>query len=229
MDIKISRKKVITALCIITIVLIALSVIGQIYKFTFNDGMDRYLTTVFNLDDEFNIPTFFMTVMLLSCSILLILIGESKSDFEGRYRWHWTILGIIFFLLALDEMIVLHEMTIRPVRSLLNTGGLFYFAWVIPAGLFLLVIFIFYWKFLVDLPTRFRILFILSGAIYITGVMGMEMVTGLVASRQAEENLLYAMLTNFEESLEMFGIILFIHALLSYIENIGRDLTLKVE
>lgn len=229
MNIIISRKKIITALCLLSIVLIALSVIGQIYKYTLNDGMDRYLTTVFNLDEEFNIPSFFMTLMLLLCSMLLVVIGESKIDFEGRYRWHWTILGIIFFFMAMDEMIMLHEMTISPVRNLLNTGGLFYFAWVIPAGLFLLVLFLYYLKFLLDLPARFRWLFILSGAIYITGVMGMEMVTGLIASRQGMDNLFYALFTNFEETLEMVGIILFIYSLFSYIKSLGKNPTFNIE
>jgi len=229
MDIRIPRKKVITALCLMAVVLITLSVMGQIYKFTLNDGMDRYLTTVFNLDDEFNLPTFYMTLMLLTCSLLLVVIGESKIDFEGRYRWHWTILGIIFFYLALDEMIVLHEMTIRPVRNLLNTGGLFYYAWIIPAGLFLLVLFLFYWKFLLDLKARFRRLFILSGAIYVTGAIGLEMVSGLMVSLEGEGTLRQALLSNLEESLEIFGIILFIYALFSYIESVGRDLTLKIQ
>ena len=226
---RIPRKKIIITLCLVSIVLITFSVLGQIYKFTLNDGNDRYLTTVFSLDEEHNIPTFFSTIMLLVCSLLFIVIGESKNDFEGRYRWHWTTLGLIFFGLANDEMLSFHELTIRPLRNLLNTSGLFYYAWVIPAGLFLLALVFWYWKFLAELPTRFRRLFILSGSIYVAGAVGIEMIGGLIASQQDQNNLIYAMVTNFEETLEIFGIILLIHALFSYIESLGSDLTFKVE
>ena len=226
---RIPRKKIIITLCLVAIVLITISVLGQIYKFTLNDGNDRYLTTVFDLDREHNIPTYFSTIMLLICSLLFIVIGESKNDFEGRYRWHWTILGIIFFGLAIDEMLSFHEKTIEPLRNLLNTSGLLYHAWVIPAGLFLLALAFWYRKFLAEMPTRFRRLFILSGLIYVIGAMGIEMIGGLIISRYDQNNLTYALLTNFEEFFEIFGIILLIHALFSYVASLGGVLTFKIE
>ena len=226
---RIPRKKIIITLCLVSIVIITFSVLGQIYKFTLNDGNDRYLTTVFSLDEEHNIPTFFSTIMLLVSSLLFIAIGESKNDFEGRYRWHWTTLGLIFFGMATDEMLMFHEITITPLRKLLNTSGLFYYAWVIPAGLFLVALFLWYRKFLAELPIKFRRLFILSGAIYIAGSMGMEMIGGLFTSQQGANSLTYAMITNFEETLEIIGIILLIHVLFSYIESLGGVLTLRIE
>ena len=226
---KIKKGKTVLVLCVLSVVLIGISVFGQVYKYNLNEGRDRYLTTVFNLDEEHNIPTFFSTMMMLACSLLLILIGESKEERKGKYRWHWTGLGFIFFFLAFDEATVFHEKTIEPIRNFLNTGGLLHFAWVIPAGVFLLILLLCYWKFLVDLPARFRGLFVLSGSVYVAGAMGMEMLSGLFLSRQGEDNLGYALLTNFEETLEIIGLLLFIHALLSYVVYSGGRLSLKVK
>ena len=230
MFIKIPRKKeIITALCAVSIVLIALSVFGQIYKFTLNDGQDRYLTTIFNLDAEVNFPTFLSMGMLLFCSVLLVLIGRSRYALEVKYRWHWIILGLIFFGMAVDEMLQLHEMTIPPIRNYFHTTGVFHFAWVIPAGFFLVVLFLFYLKFLGELPGRFKNLFFLSASVYIGGAFGIEMIGGLIASGQGENSLFYALVTNTEESMEIFGLILFIYTLLAFIESLEGDIALRSE
>lgn len=229
MAIRIPRRKIVVGLSIITLLLIVLSVSSQIYKFVINNGTDRYLTTMFSFDAEHNFPTFFSTIILLICSLLLIVIGESKKDPRDKFRWHWSILGFVFFYLATDEMLVLHEQTIGPIKNALHTSGFFLFAWVIPAGFFLLAFLLAYRKFLVELPTRFRRLFILSGLIYIAGAVVMELIGGNFASHSGTNNLFYALLTNLEEAFEMFGTIVFIHALFSYIEEHGNDLRFRVE
>jgi hypothetical protein len=152
MNIRIPRKKIITALWLTSVVLIVLSVSTQIYKSTVLNGTHNFLTVAFNLDREYNFPTFFMTLMLLTCSVLLVVIGESKRDIKGGFRWHWTVLGIIFLYLASDEILMIHERATGPVRDMLHVGGLFYFAWIIPAGIIVLVIFVFYRKFLAAQP-----------------------------------------------------------------------------
>ena len=63
------------------------------------------------------------------------------------------------------------------------------------------------------------ILFIVSGAIFVFGAIGFEM----LASRQfsihgdISGDLMYAVFYTFEEFLEMLGIVVFIYTLLSYI------------
>ncbi len=129
----------------------------------------------------------------------------------------------------MDEALRLHERTSEPLRRLLNLDGLFYFAWVILAGILVLIFTIFYWKFLFDLPARFRKLFILSGSAYLAGPIGVQMLEGYYISLHGEYHFMYTMLTTLEESLEIFGSVLLFYSLFTYIESLGSELTIRLE
>ncbi len=136
-----------------------------------------------------------------------------------RYKHHWKILSFIFLYLSLDEAGELHEKLINPLRSLLNATGFLYFTWVVPVGI-LVVIFLFsYTKFLFHLPVSTRKLFVAASALYIGGALGMELVGAYQASTAGEDNILYQIIVTVEESLEMLGIVVFIHGLISYIKT----------
>jgi hypothetical protein len=62
-------------------------------------------------------------------------------------------------------------------------------------------------------------LFVAATALYIGGAMGMEMVGGFIITTKGMHPLFYAIATTLEESLEMLGIVVFIHALMSYIKT----------
>ena len=76
---------------------------------------------------------------------------------------------------------------------------------------------VFYSRFLFKLPKATRISFIIAGLIYITGLLGIEMLGGYYYELHAGESLTYSLITTLEESLEMLGLILFIRALLDYL------------
>lgn len=72
--------------------------------------------------------------------------------------------------------------------------------------------------FIKALPQKTRNLFIKAGTLYVGGALGMELIDGYYAKIYAQNNITYFVLTTIEESLEMFGILVFIYALLSYIK-----------
>jgi hypothetical protein len=234
--ISISKRRIVLALCIVSVVIISLSVVSQIYRF-YGDGNHPIFrhSNFFYLSAEQNLPTFYSVMLLVSCSLLFFIIGRLKKVLKGSYRWHWTTLGLIFFYLAMDEALRLHERTSEPLQNLLNlnTDGLFYrlfyFTWVILAVFLVLIFCIFYWKFLFDLPVRFRKLFILSGSAYVAGPIGVEILEGLYISKYGQYHFNYTLLTNLEESLEIFGSILLFYSLYTYIESLARELTVRLE
>jgi hypothetical protein len=156
---------------------------------------------------------------LLFSALLLGVIAHAKNLDSDPYKNHWKILSFIFFYISLDEAGRVHEKLIDPMRSLLNaTTGFLYFTWVVPIG-FLVVIFLFcYRKFLLHLPVATKKMFVAAAALYIGGALGMEMVGGYIASTTGK-NLSYVIGLTIEESLEMLGIVVFIHALMSYIKT----------
>ena len=73
---------------------------------------------------------------------------------------------------------LIHERLRVPVRNSLGVSGLLYNAWVIPYGIALVVFVIAYLRFLMSLPKKIMILFIVSGATFVAGAIGFESLSG---------------------------------------------------
>jgi hypothetical protein len=101
---------------------------------------------------------------------------------------------------------------------LLEARNLHYFSWVIPGSIIALGVLFAYLKFLFNLPLKTKLLFIISGTIFIGGTVGMELVGGIyLAQGETIQSIGYAMITTIEEFLEMMGIVIFIYALINYL------------
>ena len=194
---------------------------------TFFLGHDRLLGFAYrlNVDMEVSIPTWYASSTLLLCSILLAVIWRAKKQNRDAYSPHWMGLAVIFLYLSLDEAASLHEMTIEPIRSAFDLTGVLYYAWVIPGAIFVSIVGLAYTRFLVALPTLTRGLFLLAGIVYVGGAIGMELVGANYRYLYGRHNWTYAVIVGIEECLEMIGVVIFIHALTSYISShVGRIL-----
>ena len=116
------------------------------------------------------------------------------------WLWLWLVLGLGFCFLSLVEVVALHEL----MNSLL--GDTPWTAVAIPFAALLGLCFV---PFLRSLDGATAIRFLVAGAVYVGGAVGVEHVTD-----EAVNSLHYNMWTALEEGVEMFGVILFIHALL---------------
>jgi uncharacterized membrane protein len=124
----------------------------------------------------------------------------------------------------MDEAAALHERLIKPVRALLNIyEGWFYFAWIIPGMIAVALFGLSYLRFFLHLNNKFKLLFFVSLAIYIGGIIGGEIVSGYFAQLTGLENFRYAMFTSLEESLEYIGASMLIYSLLTYIQDYLPD------
>jgi hypothetical protein len=177
------------------------------------------LVRLFSLDSESNIPTWFSSSMLLVCALLLGLIAAVKKGANAREVRAWGSLALIFLGLSLDETATLHELTIRRLRSALNAEGILYFTWVVPGAAFVLTVVVVYFRFFLQFPPATRLRFLIAGATFVGGALGMEMAGApyYVASQGASG--LYMALYTIEEVCEMLGLILFIRALLLYMDT----------
>ncbi len=203
--------------------LVVLSFLSQMTLYFLPNYRSRYyfLAQAFNVDGEGNIPTFYSFLGLLFSSLLLGVIAYAKSLDSCRYKHHWKILSFIFLYLSLDEVSQWHEKLVNPMRSLINATGLLYFSWVVPMGFLVAIFLLSYSKFLFHLPVSTRKLFVAAGALYIGGAIGAEMLGGdiVYTTGGSSETLPYLIVATIEELLEMLGIVVFIHALISYIKT----------
>lgn len=220
MTITFNPKKIVIFLGVIIICLIAANMFGMVSKYYF--GSHRI--ALFDLDKEANVPTLYSSVTILLCAGLLAVIAIARKKQGKRDYLYWAGLAAIFVFLSVDETAALHENIIRPLRTALHTSGVLYFAWVIPYGIFAIVLLLIYLRFLFSLNPRIRYLIIFSGIIYVTGALGGELVGGYWLGLHGQENMTYEVITTFEESLEMIGILVFIYTLMSYITSDLSDL-----
>jgi hypothetical protein len=200
-------------------VLIALSVAGQVSKYFLGHPQLKGFVSLFYVDGESNVPTGYSSLALALGGALLLIVAWAKMTGRDRYRRHWALLAAVFFGLSIDEVAMLHEYPIEPLRAALHAEGFLYYTWVIPGILFVCGFAISFARFLRDLPAPTRRGFLLAGAVFVSGAIGVEMLSGLQADLAGEENFAYAMIITLEESLEMIGVVLFIRAVLRYLER----------
>ena len=178
-----------------------------------------------NLDSEMNFGAWYSSLMMMAASGLLFLAArqaesQTKSQ-RGRQVRSWLVLAAAFAYLSLDEATGIHEVFIEPLRGALGLSGIFYWAWVLPALVLVSGFGLAMVPFLLALPRRSALLFTLSGALFVGGALGFEMLSGLVITAQGEEAPLVALLAICEETLEMLGLALFTGALCDHLARQG--------
>ncbi len=230
MQLKISIKpsSIVRYLAIGVIFLTIFSIGIQIGKYVF-DYRESW-TRMFNLDREMNIPTWYSALMLLFCALLLKIIAQGKKQQGDRFSTDWRLLSNIFIILAIDEVLSIHEILIIPdVSKALNLPWFLHSLWVIPGAIFVLWFGKHYWQFSQNLSYKSRQHFFLAAAIYVGGALIMEAIGSHIAEWQGQQNLTYALVATVEEVMEMTGIIIFIYGLLFYLQQWTPNLLLQID
>lgn len=189
------------------------------------------LHTRFDVDGEGNVPTFYSILLILPAAALAGVIGRHAAARGDRDSIYWRALSGILLFMACDEAAVIHELAGLPIRKLFGElGSVFRFLWVIPGLILIGLVVVAFWGFVFRLPFRTRVAFIVAAGIYLGGAVGMEMVAAAyMGSRPITRDLLYVLLFTLEESLELLGMIAFIHALLVYLADYAPDTRWRVQ
>jgi hypothetical protein len=211
------------ALVSIVALLVLANTVVQISRYLLGFPELFGLVHQFDMNDEGNMPTCFSGCMLLLASILLSIIAYHAWHTRARFALQWAVLASVFFFLSADEMAELHELA---GSNLARLAGIFdvraYYVWVIPVVGLVFLFSVLYLPFLMHLTPTFRVRFALAAAIYASGALGVEAISGWHAVIRGIHNFEHAMIYTVEEALEMLGIMLFIHVLLLYLgEYVG--------
>ena len=171
----------------------------------------------FSLSYEQNLPTYYSSVLLLLCALLLVLIASGASNSGERHLWHWHGLALGFAYMSLDEAVEIHEFA----GGLLQLSGVLYFSWVVPAAVVVIVLALLYIPFLRSLDRRTRMRFLIAGAVYVAGALLMELPLGYWTEHHGSDSTGYAAIDFVEEALEIIGVSLFLTALADYVIERG--------
>ena len=220
--------KVSDAFLIIVLILIGLSLAGQSSKYLLGHGMLKGFVPAFYIDMESSVPTWYSSAALAMAGGLFALIAIAKFHAGDRYRWHWAVSSSLFVLLSIDEVAMIHELPIDPLRERFDAGGLLYYTWVVPGAALVGLVGLCYLRFALSLPRRTRWLLVLAGTLFVGGAIGVEMLSGAQADAFGEENFDYALIVTLEEFLEMLGVVVLIRCLLEYIQASFGPLELRL-
>ncbi|WP_100615322.1 peptidase M48 Ste24p [Confluentibacter citreus] len=207
-------------LVIIIILLLIANIFSIATKLNFildydNQKIVRGISDKFDFDTEKSIPTMFSSIILFFSAVLLGILGIKDRKDRAKYS-PWFGLSAIFVFLSIDEMIEIHEHLIPIIKMIKPTSGVFYYAWIIPYGIGLIILSLVYYKFLMRLPKKTLYLFMLSGFIFILGAVVIESFEGWEHQLNGKRTLTFCLMYTAEETLEMLGVSLFIYAILSY-------------
>ena len=161
----------------------------------------------FDVSSERNVPTAWSALLLLSCAVTAALLAV-----RGRGGAGWVLVSVTCAFLALDESFELHE----------RLGGLgasvaddrLHFAWVVPGAALACVAGLVLLRRLRAQPLLVRRRLVVAGAVYLTGALVLETVSGQVLRAHGAGGKAYTLVTSVEEGLEMAGASLLLAALL---------------
>jgi hypothetical protein len=231
--IPLGAREVARVLLCVVMTLVAASVLGRLTLAYLPDFLGAgFLQNEFYLDEEGNFPALYSALALAIAALLLLTISKLEKNIQADYYRSWQMLSGIFLYLSVDELLGVHEYLNALRRAGLN--GVFFYAWVIPAALIVIVLLAIFYRFLMQLHPKMRNRILLSGAIFITGALGFEMLGSGLDERLGEPaiftNLSYQIFMTLEESLEMLGIVMFIYTLLSYLNQYHgvREITIHL-
>ena len=227
MHVSLAHRTINRALGLTLFLLVGLGVGSELALNVYNIRDTYELILMTNLSYEGNLPTWYSSLLLWSCALVLFVIAHLTARSEARYAWHWRTLGIIFVYISLDEAVMIHETINSPLREALALDGIFYFAWVVPFACLVVVLLLAYLRFLLNLPRLFRVSFVLAGAVYVGGALGTELPISAWYAAHGGDNLVYGLLNLGQESLEMLGASIFLSALLGYLSATFGTLTIQ--
>ena len=181
----------------------------------------RQVARMFDLGAESSFGTWYQVMALALLSAFLAGIGFAKRHAGDRFARHWFILALLSLGFSMDEAVQIHDPGggTESIRQSLGLAGPIFYGWVILGFLSVIVVSLYYRRFLAALPQVTRRLYVLAAALFVGGELVMEGFSGWYADFSgSESDLVYLTIQSFEELFGMVGILIAIAATLHFIQ-----------
>lgn len=204
---------------------VALGIFREV--FVLSNGLQTPLQELrqFDLDAENNVPSWWSSSLMLASAMVMFLFAKADDNRGLFHSKIWLPLAVVFLLLSIDESASFHEALMNPLRTVLGAGGVFYYAWVVPAFVCLAFFGLLIVRSFLQLPGTVQFAFALAGMIYVSGALGMELFGGWLDYSGLRMETIYSSSIIVEETLEIAGLTLFLLTLIGLAE---RHVTLRV-
>jgi len=200
-------------------IIVTIHIVTLVLMWGFGHDNVHGLVHQFDVDGEDNIPAYFSFALLFAGAVLLAVIARRQPAEMRPRRIYWAGLSLIFTYLSLDEGFEIHERVGNLTARWLGAHQLQLYSWLIPYAIAMVVFLALYARFLFQLPPADQKRIVLAGFVYVMGAVVFEALGAwFVDVYHTEHAWLYDIESAIEETLEMTGSILFIYALMKYIE-----------
>lgn len=164
------------------------------------------LHALFDLDEEQNVPSWFSGAQLLLAAALAFALATAYRRVAPADARAWSASAAVLVAASLDEIAGIHE----------TVNSLIVMSWAIPFGILALVVAALFLPFVRRLPPPTRNGIIVSGALYFTGAIVVELITNRYFDQDTKRQFRYALFSLVEEALELFGVWIFVRTLLAH-------------
>jgi hypothetical protein len=193
-------------------------VILHIVLHTFLPHRLGHLSRIFDMDHEISVPTWFSSVQLFLCGIVLLSISRTVP----LHKWFIVVSAFVIIFLSMDEGSELHETLSAAARDhdiaflkalMIRDHG----AWMIPYMIIAVLYLVLSWKPITAIyrDHRHPSLFVIGGGIIVlAGAVGMELLSYFFFRDGAD--LLYSLEVAAEEFMEMLGVSIILYGILIF-------------
>lgn len=221
--IKLPRRRIIRALVVLVLALSLASAAAQVVKYVLGQESALGFVPLLDADGEANLPTWYASLALLACAVVLAIIAVEARRTGKRHGLAWAALSLTLLLASLDEAAGLHELAGELVGRVVHQTNLFYSLW--PGLLVVAGVTFGFRRFFADLPRDTRRRFLLAWAVFVGSALGVELLEILVERAGLADTFVLGMLRTLQELGEMLGVIVFLDALLAYAASHLRPVT----
>ncbi len=240
----ISPKRTLRFLIIAAVVLTVIGIAGDLAPRFIESDFLWPIARQFDFVEEGNFVNWYQSTALLGCAATLAAVALAQKKSGGKFVWHWAGLAAAFLFLSIDESAQVHDTTIsnliaqiqphQPDPPAASGSGapdlspLQKARWMLIYVPVLVLFGIPYLHFLLRLPRRTSALLIFAGCQYVGGAVVTELASDWYAGKYGDTDLLYPVLGNFSELLEMLGVAWCSFAALDYLATARQSVRLEV-
>ena len=228
MNISLNHQKLVVYLASIAAFLVFIHCVALAIYFYIDDPDVFGFVRLIDLDYEGNIPTLFSSLLFLINGGLLWLVYTGVKHSQQLYPRYWLGLAVIFIFLGFDEGSRMHEQVGDFLENFVQADGYLYFPWVIAYCTAFMLAVILYFRFYLSLDRALQIRLFLCAAVFLSGAVGVEILSAQQADTLGTSSLSYSILYTIEESLEMAGLILLVDTLLRKLRQDYGSLTFNL-
>jgi hypothetical protein len=163
---------------------------------------------------------------LSTCALFVTaFMAFRRADYIGKggpYFRQWVGVGVLFVYLSADEAQSIHEKLGSLGAMMVNPTGYFFLSWTVPGMILVAIVSLALISMVIALPPYARWMSIASGAVFLSGAVGLEMIGGNLMEIYGFDSVPYALETSAEEALEGLGVLMFLWTLIWLERREGR-------